>query len=140
MHLRAVLDANIFASALIKPSGPPGHILKIFLENQAFELILSKPIIQEINRCLTYPKIKKYILLTQDEIQLWLTAIELLSDTVESSLSLDISLMDPEDEKYIVAALEGKASTIVSGDHHLLTLGEYEGISIVTPRDFLNLL
>ena len=42
-NLKVVLDANIFVSAFIKPSGPPGQILKKFLKHQAFELIISKP-------------------------------------------------------------------------------------------------
>jgi len=29
---------------------------------------------------------------------------------------------------------------IVSGDHHLLDLGEYQSVRILTPRDFLTLL
>ena len=32
----------------------------------------------------------------------------------------------------------GRASTIVTGDDDLLSLGEFEGAAIVTPRAFLN--
>jgi len=38
------------------------------------------------------------------------------------------------------AALAGRASFVVTGDPHLLTVGEYEGVRIVTPRVFLDLL
>jgi predicted nucleic acid-binding protein len=47
---------------------------------------------------------------------------------------------DPDDDKYVVAALLGRAGYVVSGDHHLLDLGEYPGIRIVKPRQFLELL
>jgi predicted nucleic acid-binding protein len=36
--------------------------------------------------------------------------------------------------------VDGLADYIVSGDRHLLDLGEHEGIRILTPRAFLGLL
>lgn len=44
---------------------------------------------------------------------------------------------DPSDNLFINLACDGKASCIVSGDSHLLTLKDYKGISIVTIADFL---
>jgi predicted nucleic acid-binding protein len=46
---------------------------------------------------------------------------------------------DPDDNKYIEAAVEGLAQFVVTGDKHLLTLKSYENIRIVTPRLFLDL-
>ena len=43
---------------------------------------------------------------------------------------------DPEDDKYLAAAIEGMAKYLVSGDDDLLTLRVYEGIPIVTARSF----
>jgi len=47
---------------------------------------------------------------------------------------------DPDDDKYIAAALEGRASHVVTGDRRFLALGEHAGVEIVTPRAFLDLL
>jgi predicted nucleic acid-binding protein len=47
---------------------------------------------------------------------------------------------DPDDDKYLVAALEGRAGYLVSGDSDLLELHEYKGVHIVTAREFLRLL
>ncbi|PTL35659.1 hypothetical protein CLG94_07790 [Candidatus Methylomirabilis limnetica] len=47
---------------------------------------------------------------------------------------------DPPDDHYLECAIEGDADYIVSGDQHLLELGEYQGIRILTPRAFLNIL
>jgi uncharacterized protein len=44
---------------------------------------------------------------------------------------------DPDDNHIIECALAAGADTIVSGDGHLLRLGAYEGIAILTPREFL---
>lgn len=47
---------------------------------------------------------------------------------------------DPDDDKYIAAAIEGRASFVVSGDPDLLDIKDHEGIRIVNPRAFLDLL
>ena len=39
---------------------------------------------------------------------------------------------DPKDDMVIAAALEAKADYIISEDKHLLELGEYEGIKIMS--------
>lgn len=43
---------------------------------------------------------------------------------------------DPTDDKIIAAALEAKAAYIVSEDHHLLDLQEYQGIKIMNRKQF----
>jgi predicted nucleic acid-binding protein len=44
---------------------------------------------------------------------------------------------DPDDDKFIECALVSGALLIVSGDHHLLDLGEYEGVRIISAADFV---
>jgi len=44
------------------------------------------------------------------------------------------------DNRILECALTGKADFIISGDHHLLDLGEYEDIKIVGPKGFLRRL
>ena len=47
--------------------------------------------------------------------------------------------VDPDD-KYLAAALEGRATLVVTGDPDLLALEEHQGVRIVSPRAFLGLL
>jgi predicted nucleic acid-binding protein len=47
---------------------------------------------------------------------------------------------DPDDDKYLAAALEGRAQYIVTGDRPFLALREYKGVRVVTPRTFLEVL
>lgn len=44
---------------------------------------------------------------------------------------------DPDDDPIVACAVEGRADLIVSGDRHLLALGECAGIPVVRPADFL---
>jgi putative PIN family toxin of toxin-antitoxin system len=138
--LRAVLDANILVSGLISPQGPPGQILRALFKERSFELVMSIPIIVELRRVLTYRHVRRYINANAEEIELWLSALALIADVTEGVLEIQAVVDDPADDKYLVAALEGRARFIVSGDTHLLDLGEYEGVRIVTARAFLQLL
>jgi len=44
---------------------------------------------------------------------------------------------DPDDDKFIECAQVAGARVIVSGNRHLLNLGEYKGITILSAADFL---
>lgn len=136
---RAVLDANVYISAAIQPASPPGQLIEQFLRGQAFEIILSPAIIDEIIRALKYPKVGRAI---RGSIKpdLWFEDIVLLADIVNGDWVLADIGEDPDDVKYIAAALEGRADFLVTGDHGLLGLGNYSGVRIVSPRTFLGLL
>ncbi len=137
---RAVLDANVFASALVKPDGPPGRILHLLLTDRSFEIVVSRSILVELRRCIDYPKLRKYIPLTDDEIDRWILALELIADMVTPGTGVRAVPDDPDDDHLLAAALEGRAAFLVTGDQHVLSLGEYEGVRIVTPAEFLRIL
>ena len=132
----AVLDANVYVSALIRPSGPPGQVIERFLRDSAFDLLLSPGIIDETLRAFRYPKVRKYISREVDPA-LWFEGIILLARLVADERTVLPLSADPDDDKYIAAAIEGGAGFVVSGDPDLLTIGEHDGIRIVTPRAFL---
>lgn len=48
--------------------------------------------------------------------------------------------VDPADNIFLEAALEGRADYIVSLDRHLLGQKHYHGVQVVWPRDFLTRL
>jgi predicted nucleic acid-binding protein len=45
---------------------------------------------------------------------------------------------DPRDNKFLELAISGNADCIVTGDQDLLVLHPFRGISIVSPRGFLD--
>ncbi|MHB2035197.1 MAG: putative toxin-antitoxin system toxin component, PIN family [Nitrososphaerales archaeon] len=47
---------------------------------------------------------------------------------------------DPDDNKVLGVALEGEAEYVVTGDGHLLALGEFRGIAIVRVGQMLELI
>jgi putative PIN family toxin of toxin-antitoxin system len=55
--------------------------------------------------------------------------------------SLEVVAADPDDNKVVECAVVGRSTHIVTGDRrHLLPLGSYQGIDIVTAAEFLALL
>jgi putative PIN family toxin of toxin-antitoxin system len=133
-----VLDANVYVSALIRPQGPPGQIIKRFLEN-AFEVVLSPAIVEETVRAFGYPKVRKYIHAGVDP-ELWFEDLILLAQFVAGDYTVKGVSVDADDDKYLAAAAEGSATLIVTGDPDLLTVKEFRGIRVVTPHVFLDLL
>ena len=57
---RLVLDTNVFVSAILNPRGKPALILKLALRG-VIELVISREIIEEINKVLHYPKLLKLL-------------------------------------------------------------------------------
>lgn len=138
--VRAVLDANVVLSALIRPEGPPGRILVRLLRDAAFEVVTSPATIEELRRSLRYPKVQKHLKQSAAELDLWVDAFRAIAIVVEGKVSRSIVAADPADDIYLAAAVDGLAEYLVSGDRHLLDLVEHEGIRIVTPRAFLDRL
>lgn len=62
------------------------------------------------------------------------------ADSVSPSENVDVIKADPSDNMFLAAALEGDVDFIVSGDHHLLEMKAFQGIPILTAREFLDLL
>lgn len=137
--MKAVLDANVFVSALVNTRGTPNLIIDHWYK-ESFELLVSDAIIDEISRVLRYPKIVKLHKLTELEIMEFLTLLRKESRFVSPGDKLDVS-SDESDNRYIECAIAGNADFLVSGDKkHLLPLKEYRGIRIINPATFLALL
>jgi len=47
---------------------------------------------------------------------------------------------DPDDDHVIAAAVAAKADLLVSGDRHLLAIGNHHGIRILTPAEAVRLI
>ena len=137
--LRAVLDANVYVSAAIRPEGPPGQILERFLRDSVFDIVLSSAIINEVLRAFAYPKVRKYVR-PEIDATAWFETIVVLADLIAGEYALHGVSDDPDDDKYLVAAVEGRATFVVTGDPHLLGVKEHGGVRIVSPRQFLDFL
>ncbi len=128
--MRVVFDTNIFVSALARPGGRAEHALVRVIEGRD-ALILSKPIILETLSVLS----RKF---GKDKEELARVAVFLsdIAQLIEPKRKIRM-LADEPDNRILECALEGKANTIVTGDHAILKLERYEGIQIVRLSEYL---
>ena len=139
--LRVVLDTNQFVSSVLVKHGLPAQVLDAWRRRE-FLLITSPFIIAEIRSTLSYPRIRRKYPLTDDDVERLAKLLEQDALVVpgETEATGTISA-DPADDMVLACAVEGQADLIVSGDRHLLNLVDaYQGIPIVTAREFLERL
>ena len=137
--LRVVLDANVFISALLSPTGVPAQILRRW-EEKTFELIVSPAILEELDRVLHYPKLQERYHLPGERIGLFLRLLRGQATVVMPAVEINRIGQAPIDNRYLECAIDAGAHIIVSGDRHLLQVGEYQGIQILAPAGFMALL
>lgn len=139
MPVRAVLDTNVLISGLVSEHGPPRQILDAWLAD-CYVLVTSLYLIEELIHVLSYPRIVERIRLDDAELAAILEALLSKAEVVPGQLRLPGVTRDPKDDAVVACAKEGEADVIVSGDQDLLVLGEYEGVRVVTPRRFVEIL
>ena len=137
--LRAVLDTNIIVSGTISTSGSPYEVLEAW-RHRKFVLTISPQILKEVERVFEYPKIKESYGLDTKTIKAILARLNKYSVFTQGKLRVNEIEDDPTDNIFLACAKEGAADFIVTGDDHLLDLGAFQGIPIVTPRHFLEIL
>jgi putative PIN family toxin of toxin-antitoxin system len=135
--MRAVIDTNILVRALIMPHGSMGPIL-LRLCRGDYTLLYGQSMLEELIDVLNRPRIKKYGI-TDDDIQTVVCLILLRGEAVTLEKSI-ITCRNPKDDKFLEAAVTGKADVIVNGDQDLLVLNPFVGIPIIQPSEFLKML
>ena len=127
--MRVVLDTNILIGALITRGTPPDTLYRAWLRGR-IKLITSTAQIDELDRVLVRPRLRKYLdveeaAIIRENID---TRAHVVSDLPRIALS-----PDPADNLILATAIAGEADMIVSGDKRdMLALGEAEGIPILT--------
>ena len=136
--VRAVLDTNAYVSGTILSRGVPYQVLEAWRQNE-FILVTSEAILAEIERVLRYPRIRRRYSVTAQDLARLMDSLRADALVVPGEVEVSRTSDDPDDE-FLACALEAQAECIVTGDPHLLNLGPYHGIAIITPREFLERL
>ena len=138
--LRATLDTNVFVSSLLVKQGVPARVLHAWRERR-YVLATSPAIIAETRATLGYPRIQRKYAITDEDVDQLVRLLEQDAIVVPSLADVVGAVPDdPADELVLACAVEAQADVIVSGDHHLLDLGEFRGIPVLTVREFLDRL
>jgi putative PIN family toxin of toxin-antitoxin system len=131
--MKVILDTNVLVSGIFF-KGPPYLIFQIWKKGQ-IEIVISHEILEEYRRVIQdvstqFPHIDIANLFEMITLRAHLTL----------SLALHPQICnDPDDDKFFSAALASKTSIIISGDKHLLDKSGFSGITVLKPRNFLDL-
>lgn len=132
-----VLDTNVVVAALLW-DGIPRQLLEALAADPFVTLASSPRLLTEFARVLGKPRLGERLR------QAGLEAAGLIAGyarlvTILTPQSVAQVLHDDADDDHVLAlAIAAKAAFIVSGDlAHLVPIGSYAGISIITPREAL---
>jgi uncharacterized protein len=123
------------ASDILGEGGPAGH--RCLRESEGpqcrrrYELVVSPAIIREMAKVL-----RRDFGWREDRVQMAIRVVAQNARVVVPHSVLSVVTADPDDDRILECALDGKADIIVSNDHHLLDLRTYAAIPIVAGVDF----
>ena len=129
--MKVVLDTNVLISGVFF-SGLPARILAAWADGR-FELVASVEVLAEYRRVAErlhkrFPSI---------DINPILDLVTRETRIVEPA-TVPLSVCDdPDDLKFLACALAGGARIVVTGDRALLRATGFQGLEVVTPREFV---
>jgi putative PIN family toxin of toxin-antitoxin system len=131
-ELRIVADTNVLISAL----GFHGETRRIWTlaEERRFRLFVSPFILRELET-----NLRAKLKLPADAVALLIEEVRLLGTVVEPHGSVAVIRGKESDNRILECAVEAEADVIVTGNmKHIRPLGSFQGIGILTPREFLD--
>jgi putative PIN family toxin of toxin-antitoxin system len=134
--LKVVIDTNVLVSALLKPNSVPDHILSLILGGEMV-LCLSEPIATEYEEVLRRDKFNR---LDRRKVKTLLSRLKSGAQWVELKIRLQVTLADPEDNKFLECAEEAGADLLITGNVKHFPAGKFKGTIILNPARFLSVI
>lgn len=136
--MKVVLDTNVLVSALIGPSSFPALVIAAWYARR-FGLVCSEQLLAEFENVVARPGTRRFFRQSPEWLATLLGRLRHIAALVEP-VHVTVVVADPDDDIVLGTAIAGNADYIVTGDKHLLVLGSFEGIPIVSPWQFLQIL
>lgn len=134
MQYVAVFDTNILISALLSSNGTPFRCLALAKTGQV-ESVTCQDILDEFSE-----KLVTKFKFSEAMAQAAASEVQSFSRAVKIAKTLKAVPNDPDDDMVVECALLSRATHIVTGDKHLLSLTNYQDVAIVKAIDFLALI
>lgn len=144
MPLVALLDTNVWVSAFLKPSGPPGQVVSAW-HNEAFTAVTSPAQLAEIAEVLSRPRLSRRFAYPRRDIEAFVHLIAARAEIVSISGQLRLC-RDPDDDEILEAAISASSRYLVTRDDDLkrdldlIAAARRQGVRIVSVRWFLGRL
>ncbi len=127
-----MIDTNVWISGLIF-GGTPAGVIKMFIDG-SLVVVTSEELLSELRR-----KINQRFPLFAPQLPRLEASIREKALLVRLGAHPVVASRDADDDVVIETAIVGGAAYIVSGDKDLLVMGEYEGVKILKPAEFMGL-
>jgi putative PIN family toxin of toxin-antitoxin system len=136
--LRVVIDTNVWISAFLTGKGAPALLVRHVLEQG--RPVFSAATFSELEARLWLPKFDRYV--SMDNRKALLHDVEALAYWTEVPAEIEAQTFcrDPDDDKFIQAAMAAKAPWLLTGDQDLLAVPKLSGLRILSPTMALQLL
>ena len=138
---RATFDTNIFVRSLIQKNNLANRLISLW-QSGSFILVLSQPIIDEVEEVLSRTNLRRKLGYTLNDVS---DLIKLLHQTTIVHVTSTYELCrDDSDNKFVDCAISGGVQFLVSYDKDLIDDPELKkamfefGIEILEPPNFLN--
>ena len=129
---RVVIDTNVLISGLFSTTSTPA--LAVDRAVTKAQLVATTDTLRELIEKLQSPKFDRYV--RRERRDALLERVASLVEIIDVLQPIRAS-RDPQDDKFLEAAVNGLADVIVTGDKDLLDLNPFRGIAIVTPATYL---
>lgn len=133
----AVLDTNVLVSAFPAHGTVPALLIDAWRQG-AYHLVLSEHILEELAETWRDPYWQARFSPTDSS-----AAIALLrSDAIVTAVTVEVAgvATHPEDDLILATAVAGAATYLVTGDRKLRAVGTFHGVTLLSPREFLDRL
>jgi predicted nucleic acid-binding protein len=138
--VKVILDASVVVAAVATKN--PRSATRVVIEAATagvFDLVITDAIEGEYRDAVEREKVKRAA--PRVDRVAFVDGIVGMAERVEVGQDVRVVAKDPKDDKYVTAALAGRAEFVVSFDRrHLVALREHQGVRFVTPGDFLAVL
>lgn len=138
--MRITLDTNVLVSAFIAKHGHSTNLLELSLTLEHIELVLSTPILEELEHVLRRNEVRSRFEYTEHDIRRIAATLNASAKMISLKSKFKVVKDDPKDNMVLNTAYDGGVDYIVSGDNHLLKTRNFKGIKIVNPKQMMTIL
>jgi putative PIN family toxin of toxin-antitoxin system len=133
--MRAVVDTGVLVSAFINRRGAPGRVLER-IRRGGITPLYSAAMLDELLDVFGRPHFQRKYQIVLEDIETLFGFLQVRGEPVIPQLAI-AECRDPKDDKFLAAALAGRAECIISGDEDLRILHPWRGILILSPTEAL---
>lgn len=135
--IRVVFDANVFIAGIPSRSGTLAELIDLW-HAEAFEVVVSEHIMEKTRSAWTKPYWRRRF--TPEQVDRAMRLIRRKSELTPITTQVEGVATHDEDDVVLATAVSASVDYLVTGDIPFRGVTEYQGIVILTLREFLDLL